>query len=194
MKKEKRSKLKYYIYAIIPVLSFISVGFLATYSFYLASVVGNEETEELVLKTAQVTAMFEARDSISASSIFPGFSDSLEFSIYNTTPEENIYGNYTLSWEIITNDIDDNSFTYTLEGKAYRDGELLEEDEKNKLVSVKTPTRIPTASSTIGEGTINSFVEHRYKLSIHFKETGNDQNDLQGKRFDGKISAKELNK
>ena len=194
MKKEKRSRFKYYIYAIVPILSFISVAFLATYSFYLATVVGNDESENMILKTAQVTAMFESHDSINATSIKPGFSDSLEFSIFNTTPEKNIYGNYTLSWEIIINDIDDNSFTYTLEGKAYKNGEVLEEDDKNKLVSIKTPTRIPTASSSIGDGIINSFVEHRYKLSVQFKETGDNQNDLQDKRFDGKITAKELNK
>jgi len=183
MEKEKRSSFKYYICAIVPILSFISVSFLATYSFYLASVVGNDESEELVLKTAQVTAMFQAHDSIDASNIMPGFTDSLEFSIFNTTPEENIYGNYTLSWEIAINDINDNNFTYTLEGKSYKDGKLLDEDEKNKLVNIKIPTR----------SVINSFVEHRYRLDIQFKETGDNQNNLQGKRFEGKINAKELN-
>ncbi len=187
---KKNSKLKYYVYAIIPILSFMSVAFLTSYSFYLATVVGNEENGDVILKSSQVFAMFESTDTLDVKKMLPGYSGEIRFSITNTSPEEDLFGNYTLFWDITKNEIDSESFVYTLSGVSEKDGVSVNEDEKNKVVNVNSARRIPTVSGSIGSGMINTGVTHKYVLKIDFRESGNSQNDLQGKEFVGKIVAK----
>jgi hypothetical protein len=190
MENKKKSKFKFYIYAIIPLFSFVSVTFMATYAFYLATVVGNEDNGQVITKSAQVYAAFNATDTLNVEKILPGYSGTLEFSIVNTTKEENVYGNYTLAWEIVKNEIDNDSFTYTLTGTSYKGTEVLADSDSNKVVNIVTPRRIPTMSANIGEGIINTGVAHKYVLTVNFAESGTNQDQLQGKNFEGKIIAK----
>lgn len=188
--ENNKSKIKFYIYAIIPLISFVSVSFMATYAFYLATVVGNEEYGEVITKSAHVYSVFSADESMEVEKMLPGYTNSVEFTIVNTTPEENVYGTYTLAWDISQNEIDDDNFTYTLIGSGHKDEEVLSETDRNKLVNVVTPRRIPTMSADIGDGVINTGVTHKYILTVNFKETGTNQDDLQGKSFKGKIIVK----
>lgn len=192
MKNEKKTKLKfrYYVYAIIPVLSFMSVAFLASYSFYLATVVGNEDNGGVVLKSAKVFAVFNSEEVFDVEKMLPGFNDQVEFSIVNKSDTEDTYGNYTLAWDITTNEINDDNFVYTLEGTSVKDSETVPESEKNKVVNITSMRRVPTVSTNIGTGTINTGVTHRYVLKVSFLESGSEQNALQGKHFEGKIIAK----
>lgn len=190
MKDRKNINFKYYIYAIVPILSFISVAFLSTYAFYLATVVGNEDNGDVVLKSAQVFAVFNASESFEVEKMLPGYSGEIEFSIVNTSDSEETYGNYTLAWDIITNEINDENFVYTLEGSSEKDGATVYENEKNQIVKVTSMRRIPSASSNIGTGMINTGVTHHYVLKIMFLENGDNQDDLQGRHFEGKIVAK----
>lgn len=193
MENKKKSKLKFYVFAIIPVLSFMSVAFLTSYSFYLATVVGNEDNGDVILKSAQVFAMFEAEDNFSVENILPGYSGEIRFSITNTSPEEDLYGNYTLFWEITKNEINNDTsqnFVYTLSGVSEKDGVEVGMSDKNKLVNVSSNRRVPSISESIGSGMINTGVTHKYVLTVKFLESGTNQNDLQGKKFEGKIVAK----
>jgi len=194
MENEKKIKLKYYVYAIVPVLSFIAVAILTSYSFYLATVIGNEDNGEVVLKSADVTAMFNANQNLNVQDIMPGYTGEVEFSIYNSSTEDNLFGNYTLMWDIITNEVNSEDFVYTLEGTSEKDGNSVPESDTNKVVNISSPRRIPTVSANIGTGVINTGVTHKYVLKVTFKETGTSQNDLQGKKFQAKVTAKELNK
>lgn len=189
-KKNKKFRLKDIIIAVIPVLSFISVTVGATYAAYMASVVGNEESEETVLKSARVYAMFNANESISGDNILPGWSSTMNFSIVNTSPEDNLYANYTLAWEIEENAINDDNFVYTLECSSTKNGEEVKESEKNILVKASSPRKVPTVSTNIGVGMINTGVTHNCQLKIMLRESGNSQDNLQGKTFKGKIVAK----
>lgn len=190
MKDKKNIKFKYYIYAIIPILSFISVAFLSTYAFYLATVVGNEDNGDVVLKSAQVFAVFNASEKFEVEKMLPGYNGELEFSIVNTSDTEDAYGNYTLAWDIITNEINSENFVYTLEGTSEKDGQTIYESDKNKLIKVSNMRRIPSVSSNIGTGMINTGVTHHYVLKVSFLESGASQDDLQDKNFEGKIVAK----
>ena len=190
MKYEKKVNLKSLICAIIPVISFIAVSTISTYAFYLAGVVGNEDNGDLALKSAQVFAVFNATDSLNVEKMLPGYNGQIEFSVVNTSTEEEAYGNYSLAWDIVTNEIDNESFVYTLEGTSDKDGAPVSEGDTNKLVTVPAARRIPSVSSVIGTGTINTGVAHKYVLKINFLESGTDQNNLQGKKFEGKIVAK----
>lgn len=189
-KKNKNSKIKEIIIAVIPVLSFIAVAVGTTYAAYIANVVGNEENGETVLKSAQVFAMFETTDSINGEDILPGWSDTLNFSIVNTSTEDDLYANYTLAWEIEENYINDANFVYTLECTSVKDGKEINESEKNTLVKVSSPRKVPTVSTNIGTGMINTGVTHNCELKLMLTESGVSQDFLQGKSFKGKIVAK----
>lgn len=190
MENKKKIKLKYYVYAIIPVLSFISVAFLTSYSFYLATVVGNEDNGDVILKSAQVFAMFEAKDNLDVEDMLPGYTGEIKFSITNTSPEDDLYGNYSLFWDVVKNEINDPNFVYTLKGTSEKDGNIVPISDSNKLVDISSNTRIPSASQRIGTGMINTGVVHNYVLTVKFLESGDNQNVLQGKKFEAKIVAK----
>jgi len=187
--EKKKSNFKTYIYAIIAVLSFIAVSIGTTFAFFVMG--EKSETDRFEIgSTANVTAMFKADNAINSKDIVPGYKEELKFSILNTSVEENTYGNYTLAWEIITNEIDDDSFGYTLVGNAIRNGNNVVESETNKVVQVPVMRKVPTVSSSIGTGTINTGVTHNYVLTLIFENTDNNQDNLRGKAFNGKVFAK----
>lgn len=189
MKEKKNNNFKTYLYAIITVLAFISVSIGATFAVHYF-VKGNDKTNPIRIKTAYVTAMFEATNSVNSTNILPSWSDELKFVISNISPEENAIGNYTLFWEVEQNDIDSDDFVYTLSCKSYLGDVELDESDTNKIISIITPRRVPSASSSIGTGLINTGVRHEYVLKLIFNETGNNQNELQSKTFKAKVYAK----
>lgn len=190
MKNNNREReVKTYIYAIIAVLSFILVAIGTTIAAYYF-VNESDDNKPIKLKTAYVSAMFEATDNISEDKILPGWSDELKFSITNVSSEENAIGDYSLYWEIEKNELENDSFVYTLVGKSYKNDDEISESSDNKLVSVVNEIRVPSVSVAIGDGIINTGVRHEYVLKVSLKESGTNQNDLQAKTFKAKVVAK----
>lgn len=185
---DKKNSFKIYVYAIISVLSFIAVCVGTSIAFFT---LGSGKDTEVKLKSADVFAVFEAENSIKNDNIVPGFEDELIFSIVNVSKEENVYGNYTLKWEILSNEIDDDAFGYTLEGTSYRNDQNIPDSDNNHVVQVPVMRRVPASNSNtiIGTGIINTGVTHKYKLKLMFLETGENQDNLQNKKFDGKVMA-----
>jgi len=187
MKREKRN-VKTYIFAIISILSFILVCIGTSVAFFV-SINATKETE-VSIKSANVSAMFNALEFIDDKDILPGYSGSMHFSITNTSEEENAYGNYTLMWMIDVNEIDSEDFVYNIIGSSYRGENNIPISNTNKLVSIPEFRRVPSVSSSIGTGTINTGVTHSYTLTVKFLETGEDQSDLRIRAFKGRIAAK----
>lgn len=189
MKEKKNNNFKIYLYAIITILAFISVSVGATFAVHYF-VKGNDVTKPIRIKTAYVHAMFEATNSIDSSEILPGWSSELKFVITNVSEEENAIGNYTLMWDIDENELESDDFVYTLSCKSYLGETELTENDTNKTVVVDTPRRLPSASSSIGTGLINTGVRHEYVLKLMFNETGSNQDELKSKTFKAKVYAK----
>ena len=187
--EEKKENKKILFYAIVTVISFIAVSIGAAYAFYTATIIGNPTNGEVEIRTANVYAVYNSDKSLVAEGIFPGFSDTAEFSIVNVSTSPNAYGNYTIVWDINENTIDDENFVYTLTGETIVDGKKVNNISYNKIVEIGNAV-VPTSSMVLGTGTINSGVTHKYVLRLTFKENGSNQNDLQGKRFDSTISVK----
>lgn len=192
MKEKKKLGFRFLFVSIIPLLSFIAVVVGTTYAFYTikVDVVGNDENGGVSLESARVFAMFEATNEIDAKGVLPGYSSELQFSIVNTSNKENLYGRYTIAWEIEKNEIDNNNFVYSIEGTSTKNGENVIESKTNKLINIASIRRIPNVSTDIGSGVINTGVTHNYTLTIHFLESGTNQDAVQGKEFSGKIVAK----
>lgn len=190
MKNNNREReVKTYIYAIIAVLSFILVAIGTTIAAYYF-VNESDDNKPIKLKTAYVSAMFEATDNISEDKILPGWSDELKFSITNVSSEENAIGDYSLYWEIEKNELENDNFVYTLVGKSYKNNVEISESSDNKLVSVVNEIKVPSVSVAIGDGIINTGVRHEYVLKVSLKESGTNQNDLQATTFKAKVVAK----
>lgn len=188
----KEKNIKTYIYAIIVVLSFILVAIGATFaSLVFVGVLGNNKAGNIEIKTATVTAAFQQTNGFNDTNVFPGWTNYIEFEILNTSKTENAVGRYSLMFEIEKNDIDDDNFVYSLTGTSTKDGKEISTSSTNQLVTLNsTELKVPTSSSSIGTyGIINTGVTHKYRLDIKLKETGENQNDLQGKTFIGKIVA-----
>ncbi len=189
MKEKKNNNFKTYLYAIIVVLAFISVSIGATFAVHYF-VNGNESAKPIKVKTAYVTAMFEATNSVNSADILPGWSDELKFVITNVSKEENAVGDYTLMWDVSKNELNSDDFVYTLNCKSFLGEAELEVSDTNKMVNITTPRRIPSASSSIGSGIINTGVRHECVLKLFFKESGKNQDEMQSKTFTAKVYAK----
>lgn len=190
MKKKEKENRKILLYAILTVASFIAVSFGTAYAFYTATIIGNRENGDVTIKTAQPKALFIANKNLEVIDVVPGFDDTMEFSIVSVNDSPNIYGNYTIIWEIKKNELNDKDFIYSLTGETYLNGEKVDNNiSNNKVVNIGN-TIVPTISDVLGTGIINTGVTHKYVLRLNFRENGKNQNELSGKRFESTITIK----
>ena len=132
----KEKDIKTYIYAIIVVLLFILVAIGASLAIVYYKVNGNDNNGEVNVKTPYVSAMFKDTNNINDIDILPGWSNDMTFEIVNISKDENAVGRYSLYWDVLTNELNDSNFVYTLIGESYLNGNLIKESDTNKLVSV----------------------------------------------------------
>ncbi len=184
------SKVRVYVYAIVSIISFIAVSVGASYAFYAASVIGNEESPGVTIKSMDVAIIYHNNQNIILDNITPGFSETMDFSISNVNTQVGAYGDYKISWEIKTNEInfdDNDDFVYTLTGKSIKDGQPAPLNEYNQVVNIPEERRVPDISTVLGTGVIDIGITHEYTLTVKFIDTQIPQDQLQGKKFNGKI-------
>lgn len=188
----KEKNIKTYIYSIIVVLSFVLVAVGTSLAIVYYKVNGNDNNGNIDVKTSYVNAMFENGNDINDENILPGWSNRLEFSITNISEELNAVGRYTLIMNVEKNELDSNNFVYNIVGTSTLDGVELEEAQYTNIV-VNRPSfePVPTISTTLGNGVINTGVKHNYVLTFKFNENGENQDEFQGKTFKANVVAKE---
>ena len=81
-----------------------------------------------------------------------------------------------------TKSVAGNAFVHSLTGVSDKSSNV------GTLVSVPEE-QVPTASKILGHGVLNGYEKHTYTYTIHFKETGSDQNAAQGAKFGAKINV-----
>ena len=188
MRDRKKENTKSIIYALITIFSFIAVSVGATFAFYYATVVGNDGNGNVRIQSAQVYAVFNG-ENLEDLNILPGYKGTMHFSITNTTAVSDAYANYSLLMQVLE-PFNDPSFTYSLVGETYIGDEKVSNNiEHNQVINISEST-VPNLSTVLGTGLINSGVTHKYTLTLRFLETGDNQNNLQGRRFSAKIVAK----
>lgn len=187
----KEKNIKTYIYSIIVVLSFVLVAVGTSLAIVYYKVNGNDNNGNIDVKTSYVNAMFENVNDINDENILPGWSNRLEFSITNISEELNAVGRYTLIMNVEKNELDSNNFVYNIVGTSTLDGVELEEAQYTNIV-VNRPSfePVPTISTTLGNGVINTGVKHNYVLTFKFNENGENQDEFQGKTFKANVVAK----
>lgn len=189
--KKMKENTKAIIYAVITVLSFMLVSVGTAYAFYAASIIGNEDNGDIRIKTTRPTAVAVFENNIIDEMVVPGYSNTMRFSITNTSDVPNSFGSYNIVW-LIDKKLDSEYFLYKLVGKTYIDGEEVDNDysKYNKVVN-KEIGRVPTLSTTLGTGVVNTGVTHKYELTIYLKENGLDQTEeLSGREFKSQVSIR----
>lgn len=187
----KEKNIKTYIYSIIVVLSFVLVAVGTSLAIVYYKVNGNDNNGNIDVKTSYVNAMFENGNDINDENILPGWSNRLEFSITNISEELNAVGRYTLIMNIEKNELDSNNFVYNIVGTSTLDGVELEEAQYTNIVVNRLSFEpVPTISTTLGNGVINTGVKHNYVLTFKFNENGENQDEFQGKTFKANVVAK----
>ena len=116
----------------------------------------------------------------------PGQKTSTTFSI--SVEKTDVKIPYTIFWDITTNTFNDGSLYYSL-AKSNNSSSV-----SGSQASTTEEQQVPkgTTKHVIGNGElgISSGQEtHEYTLTLHFKETGSDQNSDQGKSFSGKVEV-----
>jgi len=186
MKEEKKEfKSKYLLLALF-IMAFMVVSIGSTFSFFTAYIKGNDKHNHVHLETPDIMVNVTGTD-LSATGIFPGWKGTMEVVLENVTEKNNVPGVYSLNWEIITNEIENDELEYSISCIVTdKHGKKVKESKRNKTIN-KNNISMPTVSSTIGKGVINSGHKHTCTITLHFLETEQNQDNNQGKKFFGKV-------
>lgn len=187
---KKQSNKKHFLLTLsIITFSIATIG--STFAFLNTYIRGLDTSTPVQVKSANVLAVYEQHSNIEATDVTPGWSGEMEFSLINQSEEEGSAGYYELNWEITKNELQDNELRYSLTATSTRNGNNVAIGDLNKIVT-KTNQPVPTVSSSVGLGLINTGVTHKYTLTLSFVDTEGNQNYNQGKTFIGKIIASEV--
>ena len=165
---------------VIPALLILMLVVIGevTYAYFTAGVEGNNEAKKAVAKTGIMSLQFDGTNIISLEGALPGAYHEIKFSVENTGTLETPYA---IDFTEVTNTfVDKNDLVYQI-SSSNNGGKV----EKWTILPSENKTIIPVAVISKGE-------TQEYTLTIHFKETGDNQNDNQGKIFTGKVQVNNL--
>lgn len=173
----------------LTILFFLVTLISTTYAYFNAKVKGNESAQSIILKTPEIYVEYYKENEIINTDIYTGWNNALSFSIVNVTKEENIPAEYEIKWIIETNEIKNGELLYKLTSQIEKDGKIINPDKYNKSFSIEEETKVPTISTILGKGYVNSGCVHKYTLEMKLIETYENQNYNQDKTFSGYIQV-----
>lgn len=166
--------------SVITVASLLVAVIGVTYAYFTATVTGSGSS---IVVDAQklATITYTNGGAVSLKNALPGAVSPTQTITVSASNSGTSSIKYTLRWTGVSNNFSSSDLVYTLSGSSSSDS--------TGLVATQTDTTAPTGNVAIGSGTIKPGATHTYKLSLKLKETGSDQNSLQGKSFSGKIEV-----
>ena len=153
---------------IIFVVLTLAVSAGLTYSFFTASVGGNEQARETVVDLAELRLKFTDTQNIQMLDALPGQAVTKTFSVEN---KGDVEIEYTIDIENLTNTFVNNELVYSL--------------TSTNGGATATRKAIPTTERTLETATIAPGVTQTYTMTVLFKETGSNQNSNMGAIFGG---------
>ena len=159
----------------------------ATFAWFSISLSGNENASSIVVTTAKLGSVeYTDGAAITLTNIKPTTEATTKtFTVANTDSAATETIEYKIGLVIDTNTLTaaaDGAFTHELTGVSDK------ESGHGTLVSVAKEA-VPTESKILGNGSLIGYEKHTYTYTIHFKETGSDQNAAQGAKFGAKINV-----
>ena len=153
---------------IIFVVLTLAVSAGLTYSFFTASVGGNEQARETVVELAELRLKFTDTQNIQMIDALPGQAVTKTFTVEN---KGDVEIEYTIDIENLTNTFVNNELVYSL--------------TSTNGGATANRKAIPTTSGTLETATIAPGVTQTYTMTVLFKETGSNQNSNMGAIFGG---------
>ena len=149
-----------------------------SYAYFTSSVIGNDTAKNTNVTTGTMSLKLDGTTIVSPKeAMFPGATHTIKFSVTNTGTVAAPYGIDLIN--VTNNFVDKNDLVYSI--------------TSTNSGGTKTSTIMPSDDTTLIPAiTIEPGVTQEYTMSIHFKETGDDQNDNQDKKFSGKIQINNL--
>ena len=169
-------KNKIMIPIIIMILSVLTIGVGLTYSYFTASVSGNNNTYQNVITTGNMALAYNDNLELNLNNAIPGDSLTKTFSITNTGTVETTYTIY-LS-ELLNVLADKSDLVYSL-------------TSSDANVNIRN-TQMPNDETAILENkSIGVNQTHNYSLTMTFLNKNENQDDNKGTKFSAKISINE---
>ena len=153
---------------IIFVVLTLAVSAGLTYSFFTASVGGNEQARETVVDLAELRLKFTDTQNIQMLDALPGQAVTKTFSVEN---KGDVEIEYTIDIENLTNTFVNNELVYSL--------------TSTNGGATANRKALPTTKGTLETATIAPGVTQTYTMTVLFKETGSNQNSNMGAIFGG---------
>ena len=160
----------------------ISISFLAlalfmllavSYAYFTANVTGNEDAKKTTITTATMNLVFHGENILETKdNMIPGESVDLEFSVKNE-------GTATAVYNIDIIDVEN-----TFEDKSDLVYSIVRKEDEVIVEEIIAPSSAGTLASNL---TIAPQKTDEFILTIKFKETNDNQNDNQNKKFVGKV-------
>ena len=166
--------------------TFIALLLLLTtglsYAYFSASISGNENAKNVVVEAGTLSLVYTDGPEIKAQNIKPGWSTTKEVSVKNTGTLDT---NYNIIWQSLTNEITNNEMVISATCQRLNSTGTVEG-------TCESISQAAISDMTIAKKiNIEAGITHKYTFTILFKETNSDQNNNQGKGFNGVLGIEE---
>ena len=166
--------------------TFIALLLLLTtglsYAYFSASISGNENAKNVVVNAGTLSLVYTDGPEIKVENIRPGWSTTKEVSVKNNGTLD---ANYNVIWQTLTNTITNNELVLSATCQRLNASGTVEG-------TCESISQVPVSDMTIAKKiNIESGFTHKYTFTILFKETNADQNNNQGKEFNGVLGIEE---
>ena len=166
--------------------TFIALLLLLTtglsYAYFSASISGNENAKNVVVEAGTLKLTYTDGPAINAQYIKPGWSTTKEVSVKNNGTLDT---NYNIIWQSLTNTIINNELVLSATCQRLNASGTVEG-------TCESISQAAISDMTIAKKiNIEAGITHKYTFTILFKETNSDQNNNQGKEFNGVLGIEE---
>lgn len=171
---------------ILGILLLVLVIGGVTYAFYTANITRENENNNVIIKTENLSLTYNGNISTNGSIKKPNDSLTSKFTVKNTS--ENVTVNsYNINFTDVNNTIINDEYVYELSCISYSDYGLPTQAVSG-VCSGKSETPVPTTNGLMHtSSSIAKDITHEYTLLVTFKDTGSNQNYNQNKVVNFKL-------
>lgn len=174
--------------SVIAVATLLTAVVGTTFSFFTATATPEDEKDyqNTTVNTATLGVVYAQEGAINLANAVPGATANYTLSVHNTS---SVAIDFNLVWKNVTNTIaaadTDGDVTYKIESCG------TDSSCASSPTVVQAETKLPEAGAETITGasrlTISPGATNYYRVTVTIKDTGAQQNNLQGKSFSGQV-------